>query len=459
MMELRLDEIAQKTAGEILQGELSHTFQDYNIDSRSSKPGELFFAIVAQRDGHDFVPDALARGAAGAVISRPVPLADPAPALILVDETLEALQTLASQAVQKLDTRIIGITGSIGKTTTKEFLHSLLSTSFPTFKSSGNFNNHLGLPLSLLHLAPQDEWAVLEYGMSHAGEIAALTRIAAPDIAVITNIKPVHLEFFSGLNEIALAKKEILDGMKPDGTAVLNGDDPLVREISQNHKGTVVFFGTEKNCRIRAGNLRPGGWKGIAFDLFYGDNCGLVELPFFNRAFLHNFLAAAGAAFVCGVPLEKIQTQARKLKPYDKRGQVYSLENNIRIIDDSYNSNPAALSLALESLAKLPGERKVVVLGDMLELGEQEKDFHIQAGKEVVKLGLGLLLAVGSLGHFIATGALSAGMNPENILSFSDSHAAAEEIESLLEEGDVVLVKGSRGVGMDRIVTKLLERG
>lgn len=458
-MELRLDEIAQNTAGQILQGEPSRTFQDFNIDSRISKPGELFFAIVAQRDGHDYVPNALAQGAAGAVVSRPVPLADPTSAVLLVDETLEALQALAHQVVQKLDTRIIGITGSVGKTTTKEFLYSLLSTSFPTFKSSGNFNNHLGLPLSLLHLAPQDEWAVLEYGMSHAGEIAALTRIAAPDIAVLTNIKPVHLEFFSGLHEIALAKKEILDGMKPDGTAVLNGDDPLVREISQDHIGTTIFFGSDENCSIRACNLQPCGWKGITFDLVYGENCSPIELPFFNQAHLQNFLAAAAAAFVCGVPLERIQTQALKLKPYDKRGQVYSLKNNIRIIDDSYNSNPAALSLALQSLAELPGERKLVVLGDMLELGAQEEDFHVQAGKEIAKLRIGLLITVGSLGRFIATGALSAGMKTENILSFSDSDAAAEEIQSLLEEGDVVLVKGSRGVGMDRIVTKLLERG
>ena len=206
-MELRMAEIAQKISGEILQGDASRTFMHYNIDSRKSKPGELFFAIIAQRDGHDFVPDAQARGAAGAVISRPLTLDDPKFSLLLVEETLEGLQTLAHNVHQNLQTQILGVTGSVGKTTTKEFLHSLLSTSFPTFKSSGNFNNHLGLPLSLLHLTPQHKWAVLEYGMSHAGEITALTQIAAPDIAVLTNIKPVHLEFFSSLSEIALAKK------------------------------------------------------------------------------------------------------------------------------------------------------------------------------------------------------------------------------------------------------------
>ena len=226
---------------------------------------------VAQRDGHDFVPDALAKGAAGAVISRPLPLADPTPALLLVEETLEALQVLAHKVQQNLNARIIGITGSVGKTTTKEFLHSLLSTSGPTFKSSGNFNNHLGLPLSLLHLSPQHKWAVLEYGMSHAGEIAALTRIAAPDIAVLTNIKPVHLEFFSSLSEIALAKKEILQGMKPDGTAVLNGDDPLVREISQDfdrHENILWIkreFHDQRPKPAAAGlgrdHLRSGLWR------------------------------------------------------------------------------------------------------------------------------------------------------------------------------------------------------
>ncbi len=458
-MELRLDEVAQKTSGEILQGEPSCSFQNYNIDSRSSKPGELFFAIIAQRDGHDFVPDALARGAAGAVISRPLTLADPKPALLLVEETLGALQTLAHKAHQKLQARIIGVTGSVGKTTTKEFLYSLLSTSSPTFKSSGNFNNHLGLPLSLLHLTPQHKWAVLEYGMSHAGEITALTRIAAPDIAVLTNIKPVHLEFFSSLFEIALAKKEILVGMKPNGVAVLNGDDPLVREISQDYEGTKIYFGLGENFTISARNLQPQGWEGITFDLVYGDQSGHIVLPFFNQVYLTNFLAAAGAAWVCGIPLENIQTQAQELKAFDNRGQVHSLGNSIKLIDDSYNSNPAALSQALESLAKLPGERKVVVLGDMLELGAHEKDFHQQAGKEVVELGLDLLLTVGSLSRHIATGAQTAGMKTDRVLSFSDSDEASGEIWALLEEGDVVLVKGSRGVGMDRIVKKLLERG
>jgi UDP-N-acetylmuramoyl-tripeptide--D-alanyl-D-alanine ligase len=458
-MELRLDAIAQRISGEILQGEPSRSFKNYTIDSRSSKPGELFFAIVARRDGHDFVPDALAKGAAGAVISRPLTLADPKFSLLLVEETQEALQALAHKVHQNLQTRIVGVTGSIGKTTTKEFLYSLLSTSFPTFKSSGNFNNHLGLPLSLLHLTPQHKWAVLEYGMSHAGEITTLTRIAAPDIAVLTNIKPVHLEFFSSLSEIALAKKEILMGMKPDGVAVLNGDDPLVMEISRDYKGTKILFGLGENYTICARNLQMKGWEGLTFDLAYGDKNGQIKLPFFNQAYLNNFLAAAGAAWVCGIPLENIQTQAPKLRAFRNRGQVHSLIRNIRLIDDSYNSNPAALSLALESMAALPGERKVVVLGDMLELGEDEKDFHQQAGKEVMELGLGLLLTVGSLGRQIAAGAKISGMKTDRILCFSNSEETAGEIWSLLEEGDVVLVKGSRGVGMDRIVTELLERG
>jgi UDP-N-acetylmuramoyl-tripeptide--D-alanyl-D-alanine ligase len=457
-MELRLDEIAQKTAGTILQGDPSSTFSSYNIDSRSSNPGELFFAIVAQRDGHEFVSDALARGATGAVISRQIATSDPRPALVLVDETLEALQSLARRASEDLDTRIIGITGSVGKTTTKEFLHTLLSTAFPTYKSSGNFNNHLGLPLSLLHLSSQHEWAVLEYGMNHAGEIRGLTAIAAPDIAVITNVKPVHLEFFPDLHAIALAKKEILEGMKPDGTAVLNGDDPLVREISQDFTGQKIFFGISDDADISARNLQLRGWKGMTFELTFGDRSAPISLPFFNRVYLSNFLAAAGAAFTCGLPMENIQAHAPKLTAYDKRGQVHILDNDIYLVDDSYNSNPAALSQALESLSRVPGERKVAVLGNMLELGELAADFHRQAGKEAAELGIGLLITVGELALEMAAGAQAAGLTKEKIRSFPDSDTAAEAIQPLLDKGDVVLIKGSRGVGMDRITAKLLER-
>lgn len=457
-MELRLDEIAQRTSGTILQGDPSFTFSSYNIDSRGSTPGELFFAILAQRDGHDFVPDALSRGAMGAVISRPLTLGDPRPALVLVDETLEALQTLASKSIENLDTRIIGITGSVGKTTTKEFLHSLLSTAFSTYRSCANFNNHLGLPLSLLHLTPQHEWAVLEYGMNHAGEIRRLTEIAAPDIAVVTNVKPVHLEFFADLSAIASAKKEILEGTKPGGTAVLNGDDPLVVEISQDFEGKKIFFSMAEDTPIRARNLRPRGWKGMTFDLTYGDTSAPITLPFFNRAYLSNFLAAAGAAFACGLPLENIQAHAPKLEAFDKRGQVHTLADGIKLVDDSYNSNPAALSQAMQSLSELPGERKVVILGDMLELGELEVDFHRQAGREAAELGMGFLITVGQLALEIAAGARASGMSRDKILSFPDSDAAVEAIWPLLSEGDVVLVKGSRGMRLDRIVTKLLER-
>ncbi|RPJ01176.1 MAG: hypothetical protein EHM31_06455, partial [Candidatus Aminicenantes bacterium] len=225
MARLRLDEIARTTGGAVLQGSPALSFGSYGIDSRLSVPGSLFFAVPGRRDGHDFVADARRKGAAGAIVSRPVAIDDPAFGLVRVPNVVAALQALAHEALACRPARVVGITGSVGKTTTKEFTAALLAPHFRVLKSEGNYNNYLGLALTLLRLECDDDLAVLEMGMSAPGEILALTRVAPPDVAVITNVSPVHLEFFAGLEEIARAKKEILDGAKPGATAVLNGDD------------------------------------------------------------------------------------------------------------------------------------------------------------------------------------------------------------------------------------------
>jgi UDP-N-acetylmuramoyl-tripeptide--D-alanyl-D-alanine ligase len=459
MVEFYLDEIARKTGGKILQGSPSVSFDTFSIDSRSTRPGELFFALVARRDGHDFIPDAVNKGAAGAVICQEIKPPTPDVALVKVSDTLQALQNLAKEALSEKKIKMVGITGSIGKTTTKEFTSSLLSLCYQVLKSEGNYNNLIGLPLSILKLEDKHEVAVMEMGMSTPGEIGRLTQIAPPDLAVITNIKPVHLEFFNGVEEIASAKKEILEGLKPDGTAILNGDDPLVRKISKDFCGKKLFFGLSEDCHIRAQNIKSNGIEGITFELIYRGQKEKTFIPFFYTSFLYNFLAASAVALSLAVPLEKLLGQTKALKPLPKRGTMCQVEKDILLIDDSYNSNPAALESVLTDLARLPFSRKVAVLGDMLELGKQEAAFHIRAGKQVKNLGWDMLITVGPLARHMAEGALKAGMKKEQVVCFEDSEKASEKIKALLKPGDLVLVKGSRGMKTERIVERLNKKG
>lgn len=459
MVNLPLNEIAEKINGKILQGLPSLSFNRFNIDSRLTEPGEMFIALVAKRNGHDFVPEAIKRGALGAVVSQKISIMNKAIGLIEVKDTSLALQEFARKVLSEHEVKVVGITGSIGKTSTKEFTSSLLSPKFGVLKSEGNFNNQLGLPLSLLRLNEQHQVAVLEMAMSAPGEISELTRIASPDIAVITNINPVHLEFFKSLDEIALAKKEILTGAKENGIAVLNGDDALVKKIAEDWKGDKLFFGLSSECDIHAHSIQKMGFKGMSFELRYGQEQEKTHFPFFYESHLYNLLAAAGVAFALAVPFEGVLAQTKRLKPFTRRGTLFHLKKDIALIDDSYNSNPAALESVLEGLASLPSKRKVAVLGDMLELGENEIDFHIQAGKQAARFGWDILITVGSLSQHMIEGALSSGMKKEQTFSFKDSTQAAEEIWSFIEEGDLILVKGSRKIETEKIVEKIKSEG
>jgi len=456
--EFRLDELARRMQGRILQGSPAFVFRRFTIDSREAGPGDLFFAVVGARDGHDFVVRAAERGAAGAVVSRPVAAPGKDFALIEVKDTIRALQDLAHSLLGPSRVKVVGITGSVGKTTTKEFTARILAAKHSVLKSEKNFNNHLGLALSLLRLEPGHDVAVLEMGMSSPGEIAVLARVAPPDVAVITNVRPVHLEFFKDLDGIALAKKEILDGTKAGGTAVLNGDDPMVRKIAASWAGRAIFFGRSPGCEIRASRIRSLGFEGLSLDLTYGEETAEVHLPFVYDAFIDDFLAAAGAARALSLPLQTVAAQVPSLKPLAMRGSLELLANGVRILDDSYNSNPTALETALKSLTRLPSQRRVAVLGDMLELGTREREFHLEAGRTAALSGWDLLITVGPLAGFMGEGARAAGMDPARIVAFADSTEAAKEIGSLVGKGDLVLIKGSRGSRMEKIADALRER-
>ncbi|MGB7294302.1 MAG: UDP-N-acetylmuramoyl-tripeptide--D-alanyl-D-alanine ligase, partial [Candidatus Aminicenantales bacterium] len=322
-------------------------------------------------------------------------------------------------------------------------------------KSEGNFNNRLGLPLSLLKYRPGQEIAVLEMGTSGPGEILALTRTAPPDVAVITNVHPVHLEFFHTLEAIAQAKKEILEGAKPDGTAVLNGDDERVKEIGRDWTGRRITFGFSAGCDIQAMSVRKMGEAGMVFKLRLADRTEEVNFPFYYEDYVSNLLAAVGAAHALSLPFEAIIESIPRLSPSPGRGRLIRLGRDRLLVDDSYNSSPKALEAALKGLAALPARRRIAALGDMLELGPEEIDFHLQAGKQIVAHGWDELWTIGPLARHIAAGALAAGLPENRVRTFTTSEEAAAGISSLVREGDLILVKGSRGIKTELLVERL----
>ncbi len=457
MAELSLDRIAALAGGIVLAGDPALKFSSFAIDSREIRPGDLFFAVVAGRDGHAFVADAAARGARGAVVSRTVEALPPGFALIRVDDTVRALQALARGVLEARAVKVVGVTGSVGKTTTKEFAAAFLAPRFEVLKSEGNYNNHLGLALSLLRMQDRHTAAVLEMAMRAPGEIRTLAAIAPPDAAVITNVHPVHLEFLENLDAVAAAKWEIVEGLKPGGTAVINSDDARLEARAARWPGRVVRFGFGPNAAITARRIRRLGFEGLAFDLAAGGQAEPCRLSFLTGGFLADVLAAAAAALVLGVPLGTIAAEAGRLRPAPHRGAWRKLRGDIVLIDDSYNSSPAALETALRDLAALPARRRVAVLGDMLELGPEEGRFHEEAGRRVAETGWDLLVTIGPLASRLADGAKAAGMPDRAVLSFAASAEAAEALPPLLRPGDLVLVKGSRGIRAEIIVERLMD--
>lgn len=453
MASLPLARIAQLTGGKLIQGNPEALILSYTFDSRNVFPGALFFSLKGLRDGHEFVHDAYKKGAVAACVSKEIKGLPPEFGLILVDNTLKALQTLAARVLVESRVKVVGITGSIGKTSTKEFTAKLLSTRFKVLKSPRNFNNQIGLSISILSMESSHQIAVLEMGMSRAGEIKALTEIAPPDVAVLTGIAPVHLEFFASLEDIALAKKEVLDGAKAGALAVLNGDDPLVRKIADSYpKGQIIFFGTKKNCPVRAEYLEHQGLQGIRFKLVYGQEKAEVAVPFLNEGLVFNLLAACAVAFSFDLKLEEILPALSELPTIEHRGQLFELKDGVKIYDDSYNSNPVALSGVLKSLSQIPARRKIAILGDMLELGDKELNFHREIGKKIPEYGWEVLITVGPKAKHLAEGAVDNGFNHDQIFSFVDADEAKNWLKSFIQAGDFLLIKGSRGLALDRIV-------
>jgi UDP-N-acetylmuramoyl-tripeptide--D-alanyl-D-alanine ligase len=450
--------------GEFLQASGQYdgqaTAQGYSIDSRTVQAGEVFFAVKGERlDGHDFVEQALSRGAIAAVVQKDELARYPRPAgLLAVGDTLIALQTL-STAVRKIwGKTAIGITGSMGKTTTKEAMAHLLATKYRVHRTKGNFNNHFGLPLGLLTLEPEYDLAVVEMGMSHAGEIAALARIAQPNQAVITNVAPVHLESFDSIAGIARAKYELIETLPHGGTAVLNADDEYVCQFGRDFKGNVVMFGMSgKGCvpaDVRAENIEMLGREGTRFDLVSDGVRQTVQSPLLGRHNVYNVLAAAAVALEHSITPSEIAAALPGLQAADKRGQVVQV-GNVAVLYDCYNSSPKALMAAVDTLAAMPAERRIVVAGEMLELGATGEELHREAGRHIAASKVDFLLGVRGLAKATVEAAREAGMEAEFVTSPEE---AGEWLAREIRGGDVVLLKASRGVKLEMALEKWKEK-
>jgi len=446
-MKLTLAKIAEfvSATGAFAPEELA---RGYSIDSRTVGPGQLFFAVKGERlDGHDFVAPALARGAVAAVVREDQLGRYPGETrLLAVEDTLVALQTLAT-AVRKLWGKpLIGVTGSAGKTTTKEAIAHVLSSRFRVLKSEGNFNNHFGLPLMLLKLGPEHDVAVIEMGMSHAGEIRALAKIARPEIGVVTNVAPVHLEFFDSLAGIARAKYELVESLPARGIAVLNADDEYVLQFGRDFKGKVVMYGMRATAEVRAENVQSKGAEGVEFEVVIGDARERAKLPLVGEHNVSNALAAVAVGLERGLtPAEAVGALAT-LAPADKRGEVLQV-GNITVINDCYNSNPKALEAMVDALAAMAARRRIVVAGEMLELGPAGEAMHRRAGRYVAEKKIDVLLGVRGLAQAMVEDARQAGTRAEFVAT---SENAGEWLAREARDGDVVLLKASRGVKLEK---------
>jgi UDP-N-acetylmuramoyl-tripeptide--D-alanyl-D-alanine ligase len=430
-----------------------------SIDSRTIAPGEIFFGIHGENfNGGDFAEDAYRKGASAIVVDAEhrEKLSDVEEMIVVVDTTA-ALQNLA-RAIRKLirNLKVIGITGSSGKTTTKEMTFALLKDSFKTAKTEGNLNNLYGLPLSLCRLNGDEEVFVAEMGMSFAGELTKLVEISDPDLGVLLNVNPVHTVNFNSMEDLAKAKAELFKNIRKDGTVIFNLDNEFSERIGKEFKGRKVTYGVKTKGTLWAKNVDFRGFDGTDLTLVVSDKEIGVSTPLFGLGNVYNFLAAASVAFAMDVDPRDFSRRINEMAYAAGRGNVLKLRENIIVLDDSYNSNPVAMEMLLGFLERYRADgRKVVVAGDMLELGRRELEEHFRIGQIVAKSDIDLLITIGRLSHKMIEGALDEGMKENSILHFENSSEAAVKIAEIIEKDDLVLVKGSHGIHTEKIVEQL----
>jgi UDP-N-acetylmuramoyl-tripeptide--D-alanyl-D-alanine ligase len=451
----RVEDALRWAGGALVAGDAATALSGASIDSRTVERGELFFAIVGpSHDGHRFLENALDRGAAALIVERGRALPDALSVpVIAVEDTTRALGSLAAGHRAAFDGPVVAITGSNGKTTTKEMCAAILSVSAPCHRTPGNLNNQYGLPLTLLGRSEADRSLVVELGMNHRGEIAQLVEIAKPTVGVITNVGTAHIEFLGSREEIAHEKGDLVEQLPAEGTAVLNADDPLVLAQRDRTNARVISFGTSIDADVRGGDIEWIDDRGYRFELETPAGRGTVEVQGLGPTTVINALAAAAAAFAAGASVTDITKGLANYQGIKGRLERRELAGGIALVDDTYNANPQSMEAGLRLLAELKGtHRAVAILGDMGELGVTAEPAHRGLGQLAATLGIDFLIALGARAQTVTAAAIESGMDPAHAVVASDHADASERACDFLREHDAVLVKGSRSMRMERIV-------
>ena len=458
-------DIAAATGGTVVGGAM-HRHERFSIDSRTLAPGQFFIALRGDRfDGAVFATTSLERGASGVMLGRYAGMAQslaaawPDRSVIEIDDTLAGLQALGRHVRRLSDARVTAITGSAGKTTTKEAAADFLATRYRVYRNPGNLNNHIGLPLSLLDLVTRPDMAVVELGMNHRGEISQLVAIAEPDVRVWTNVGDAHAGYFVSIDEIADAKAEIFEGASVSTLLVANADDERVMARTPRFPGRTVTFGTSDRAEVRAIDVEDLGIDGTRAVLRTPSGSARLEIPLVGRGNLMNVLAAAAVALEFEVPVQAIVARAAVLKPARRRGERVVLRDGVTLLDDSYNSSPSALRRTLEAVSRdRVHRRRVAVLGEMLELGDFSMPLHEECGRATAAAHIDVLIAVGGPPAYrLAEAAVASGLPAGAVRYVSTSEDAAALATRTVKPGDLVLVKGSRGIRTDLVVDRLRE--
>jgi UDP-N-acetylmuramoyl-tripeptide--D-alanyl-D-alanine ligase len=458
-----LEDVLKATAGILVSGKQENTFYGISTDSRQVSKGNLFVALKGEKfDGHDFVRTVMKQGAAGVLaqdeekISQA--LLDKAIAVIKVADTLTALGDLAHEWRRRFSIPVIGLTGSSGKTTTKEMMAAIIGRKKNILKTEGNLNNLIGLPQTIFRLTREHELVILEMGTNTRGEIKRLTQIAMPDIGLITNVGPAHLAGFGSMDVVRDEKSDLFLNLSPSGIAIINLDDNAVTIAAERWTGRRITFSMSPNADVTVNDIERNGVKGVRFNLVVGGSTQKVEMKIAGLHHVHNAMAAAATAIAVGIDLKTIVEGLAEFRPFSGRMEMIRLHNGAFLLDDSYNANPASVREALMTLKDLKVHHNgYVFLGDMLELGEEAGEMHRKIGMLIATIGVNALFLQGDFSEITAAGAMEGGLLAENIFFLSEKEKGIVYLKKHLKKGDWILVKGSHGMKMERIAAQICE--
>lgn len=458
-----LEDVLKATSGTLISGAPERTFYGITTDSRQVFKGNLFVALKGEKfDGHDFIAKAIEQGAAGVLVHDEAQinqdLVDKTVTLIKVADTLLALGDLAHEWRKRFSIPVIGLTGSSGKTTTKEMLAAIIGRKKNILKTEGNLNNLIGLPQTIFRLTREHELVILEMGTNTRGEIKRLTQIAMPDVGLITNIGPAHLAGFGSLDVVREEKNDLFLNMSPLGVAIINLDDEAVTTAAERWNGRKITFGMSPNADVTVNDIEKNGVKGVRFNLVAGGSTQKMEMKIAGLHHVYNAMAAAATAYGVGIDIKTIAEGLAAFRPFSGRMEIIRLHNGAFLLDDSYNANPSSVREALLTLKDLKGHHNsYVFLGDMLELGEKADEMHRKIGMLIATIGVNVLFLQGDFSKVTAAGAMEGGLSPQNIFFLSDNEKGIVYLKQYLKKGDWILVKGSRRMKMEKIAAQICE--